>query len=177
MGAPLRFGPKSVSKRGWTFLVLKKNLAAEMFFIFEISTISDIEIFEPKLKNQPKSGPPKIENSGPRFWGTFVEPSRKISTTVGKYRSRAFRNIQNYQNRSNSAKVMGFQSWVNFWYTFLISKFWKIMIFRFFMKLWKIVKSKMFDFQKSSWKSWFFNILIFQFFKKCFKNLPNFDIP
>ena len=67
MGAPLRFGPKSVSKRGWTFLVLKKNLAAEMFFIFEISTISDVEIFEPKLKNLPKSGPPKIENSGPRF--------------------------------------------------------------------------------------------------------------
>ena len=150
------------------------------FFKFLISTISDIEIFEPKLKNQPKSGPPKIEKSGPRLWGTFVEPSRKRETIVEKCRSGAFRNIQNYQNRSNSAKVMGFQSWVNFWYTFSISKFWKSWFSDFSWNFLRIIFLSIFRFSKfheKSEKSWFTKKICLNFFKKYIKNLPNFEIP
>ena len=69
-----------------------------------------------------------IKKNESTLWGTFVEPSRKRETIVEKCRSGAFRNIQNYQNRSNRKKVMSFQSWAKFWYILkmLISKFVKI---------------------------------------------------
>ena len=128
--------------------------------MFHFRDIEDFRYrdFRAKTKKSTKIWSTKNRKFWSTIWGTFVEPSRKISTTVGKYRFRAFQNIQKYQNRSSSAKVMGFQSWENVWYTFLISKFWKIIIFRFFVKFSENHFFPIFRFSKfheKSEKSWF----------------------
>ena len=144
-----------------------------IFFIFEISRILNRQNFESKHKNRQKPDLFKMEKIWSKICGTFVEPSRKINTIVGKYRSRSWGENTKLSKSVQKCKSYGISKLGGYIFWKLWLTFWKIENFDQISSF--LENRENADFQ-IFWKSQnfrFFKITIY-IFKKLYP--PNFEM-